>query len=140
MTLKFSQLAGYNSSSLRVYTATHGFAVGDVLYYTGSAWAKAKADATSTLADGVVSYVVDSNNFVLHMSGYVDGLSGLSAGSTYYLSAATAGAITTTAPSNAQKVLKAISTTAAIVDVDYPAVAGGGSVGASIYAFAAAHG
>lgn len=99
---------------------THGFAVGDVIYYTGSAWAKAKADvdATSEVL-GVVSAVAGANDFTVTQLGYISGLSGLTAGTTYYLSAATAGALTATAPTTAGQVSKpvyvAVSTTEAYV-------------------------
>jgi hypothetical protein len=58
----------------------------------------------------VVSEVTDADNFVLTTSGYVSGLSGLTAGTRYYISG-TAGALTTTAPTNAKAVFIADSTT-----------------------------
>lgn len=85
----------------------HGFAVGDVIYYTGSAYAKAKADVDTTSdALGLVSAVADANNFSLTSIGYVTGLSGLTAGSVFYLSNVTAGALTSTQPTTATHVSK----------------------------------
>lgn len=89
--------------------ASHGFAVGDWVYYTGSAYAEAKADADSTSETlGIVSAVADANTFSLTSPGYVSGLSGLTAGATYYLSAATAGAMTATAPTTVGYVNKPV--------------------------------
>jgi len=111
--------------------ASHGFAVGDVIYYTGSAYAKAKADAASTVhAVGVVSVVSDANNFTFVNEGLITGLSGLSSGSIYYLSGGTAGASTATAPTTAghfdKQVFIATSTTTAYVQilVEVPAASG----------------
>jgi len=87
----------------------HGFTVGQVLYYTGSTYALANANADAT-ADvvGVVSEVVDVNNFYLTTVGFVSGLSGLVSGSTYYLSDTVAGALTATAPTVGPSVNKPI--------------------------------
>ena len=94
----------------------HGFAVGDIVRYTGSAYTKAKADTdTDAEALGMVTTVTDADHFTLTMGGYVTGLSGLSAGSVYYLDPSTAGALTTTEPSATNQVSKpllvAVSTT-----------------------------
>lgn len=87
----------------------HGFAVGDWLYYTGTQFSKAKADADATSEVlGVVSAVADANTFSLTTVGFVSGLSGLTAGNTYYLSADTAGAITATEPSSVGYVSKPV--------------------------------
>lgn len=107
-----------------IVTATaHGFAVGNILYWTGSAYAKAKADAAAT-ADiaAIVEQVIDTDNFLISKSGgpsaYIPGLSGLTSNTQYYLSAATAGATTTTRPSSVGQyivpVYKGVSTTSAM--------------------------
>ena len=89
--------------------ASHGFSVGQVLYYTGSAYALAKADADSTSEVlGIVSSVTSSSVFVLSMDGYVSGLSGLTAGTTYYLSDTTAGGLTSTQPSTVGHISKPV--------------------------------
>lgn len=86
---------------------THGFAVKDVIRYNGTSWTKSQADtAAHAEVIGMVSAVADANNFTLTYGGYVTGLSGLTAGNVYFLSAATAGAITSTAPSGATEVSK----------------------------------
>lgn len=89
----------------------HGFAVQDVVYYTGSAYAKAKADAAATAeVVGIVSTVTDANNFTMTLSGYISGLSGLTAGTIYFLSDATAGLLTATEPTTATYISKPLLT------------------------------
>lgn len=104
---------GTGSGSIAAVTKSiaqtaHGFSVGNIVYYTGSAYAKAKADALATSQTvGMVTTVTDANNFVLTLQGYVSGLSGLTAGSNY-LSAATAGLLTSTEPSTSGQYSKKI--------------------------------
>ena len=98
---------------------SHGFSVGDILSFNGTSYAKAKADSVSNAeVVGIVSSVVDSNNFKLVYSGYVSGLSGLTAGEVYFLSDSTAGALTSTEPTTegsiSKPVLLAISSTEGI--------------------------
>lgn len=96
----------------RISQTTHGFAVQDVLKHTGSAYAKAQADsAANAKVVGMVVAVPNANTFDIIVSGEVTGLTGLTAGSVYYLDASTAGAITTTAPAISRPVLYATSTT-----------------------------
>jgi len=79
---------------------SHGFVVGDIVYYTGSTYAKAKANsATTSDVVGIVSKATDPDAFTLTMNGYVQNLTGLSAGTAYFLSASTSGALTATEPS-----------------------------------------
>lgn len=89
--------------------ASHGFSVGDAIYYstTGSAYAKSKADAEATAeCEGIVS-AVDGNDFTLTLHGWISGLTGLTAGE-QYVSPTTAGALTTTEPSTAGHVSKPV--------------------------------
>lgn len=97
--------------------ASHGFAVGDVLKFASSVYAKAQADsAANAEVVGIISAVADVNTFTLTTVGYVSGLSGLTANTTYFLSASTAGLLTATEPSTAgqisKPVFRAVSTTA----------------------------
>jgi hypothetical protein len=87
----------------------HGFDVGDVIYFDGSDWALAQADvdATSEVL-GIVSTDIDADNFWITQLGYVPGLSGLSAGTTYFLSPSAAGALTATEPTAAGQVSKPV--------------------------------
>lgn len=123
-----------------VNQTTHGFAVQDVIYYTGSAWAKAKADADSTSeAIGMVSAVADADNFTVTFSGEITGLSGLTSGTTYYLSSATSGLATATEPTAAGHISKpvgvALSTTVMrLFDSSRGAVIGGASATNALFA------
>ncbi len=86
----------------------HGFTIGQVVYYTGTAYALANANAVSTAeAIGVVSTVVNANSFILTTAGYISsGLSGLTAGDVYWLSDVTPGLLTTVEPSTVGHVQK----------------------------------
>ena len=85
----------------------HGLALGDVVRYSGTAYVKAQAD-TEPNAEvvGMVRAVWDANSFSLHTSGYIAGLSGFTAGTAYYLSATTPGALTAIEPVTAGQVSK----------------------------------
>lgn len=124
--------ASGDSIAKSVTQTAHGFSVQDVVYYTGSAYAKAKADVDSTSEVlGVVSAVAGANDFTIIMDGFVSGLSGLTAGTTYYLSPTTAGALTTTSPTTtgqvSKPVLVAVSTTTAFVLQSRGAIVSSGS-------------
>jgi hypothetical protein len=84
----------------RINKVGHAFVVGDVLYLNGAVYEKARADAANTAeVVGMVSRVIDVDNFEMTLSGEVGGLTGLVAGEVYFLSAATAGLLTVTEPS-----------------------------------------
>ncbi len=95
---------------------THGFAAGDVVRYTAGAWAKSKADTeANAIVGGMVLIVYSPDVFVLCGGGRMTGLTGLTAGSVHYLSATTAGALTTTAPAIPVPVILGDSTTSGIL-------------------------
>lgn len=56
---------------------------------------------------GIVSAVAGPDDFTMTTHGYVTGLSGLTSGTTYFLSETTAGLLTATAPSTSLNVRKA---------------------------------
>jgi hypothetical protein len=97
----------------------HGFAVGDAIYFTGSAWAKAKSDANTTLGIGLVSVVPDADHFTVIFAGLISVLSGKTAGQFYFVDPSTAGALTVTEPVSTSQysnpILLALSTTTGIV-------------------------
>lgn len=104
------------SSQTLVNQASHGLSVGNIIKYSSS-YLTAQADsAANAEAIGIVSTVVDSNNFILTSQGYVSTLSGLTANTEYYLSPSSAGALTATEPTAVGQISKpvfyAISTTA----------------------------
>jgi hypothetical protein len=98
------------SNRNEITQTSHGFVAGDVLYYTGTVWAKAKADALSTsYALGVVESAATST-FVIVFSGSMTTPS-LTANTVYYLSDATAGLLTSTQPTTTTSFLVPILTT-----------------------------
>lgn len=121
-------------NQIRVTQAGHGFAANDWLYRKAdSTYGKAKADADST-ADvcGVVYEVVDTDTFTMVLGGFIpDGFSSLTPGSRYFLSAATAGAMTATDPQIANNayaskpVLIAVTATSGFVDIERSTKIGG---------------
>lgn len=98
----------------------HGFVIGDVIRNNAGAWTKAQADsAVNAESLGVVSEVSNADNFVVCFGGYLPGLSGLAAGSVYFLSPTVAGGVQVAEPGTAGQISKpiyqAISATEAIV-------------------------
>ena len=86
------------ATSKKVNLATHGFVVKDVLRHDGTNWVKAQANTDAgSEARGVVVEIVDANNFIVVTHGFAD-LTGLTANTQYYISAATAGFLTSTPP------------------------------------------
>ena len=120
--MSYTPGSGAPSATTKSITqAAHGFTVGQWLYLNGTTYTLTDADAAlSADSVGVVSSVTDVNNFTLISGGYVTGLSGLTAGSRYYLSQ-TAGAITTTTPStgNVKAVFIADTTTSGYIQQFY---------------------
>jgi len=91
-----------------VNQTTHGFSVGDWVYHNGTIYALADASAATTAESiGVVSAVAGVDDFTIQFGGKVTGLSGLTAGEAHFLSE-TAGAITATAPSTEDSVIKPV--------------------------------
>jgi hypothetical protein len=112
---------GSGDSVKKTYNqASHGFAAGNAVYRSSGAWAKAKADVDATAEVLGVVESVNGDAFVLVMSGLIT-LSGLTDASVYFLSAATAGLLTTTEPDStlyvSKPIMTAISTTVAIVNI-----------------------
>lgn len=100
-------------------TCLSGDAVNDFVYVSAaSTVAKADADDAAKIpAVGMIVSKQSSTSCTVRVSGLATGLSGLTAGAVYYLSAATAGAITATPPSApaAVPVGVAVSTTALLI-------------------------
>lgn len=110
-------IAAVGSNLYKITQTSHGFTVGQILIYNGTAYVLAKADtADDAEVIGIVATVIDANNFILQIAGEVTGLSGLTAGTTYFLSDATAGLLTATVPTANGSISKplgiAVSTTA----------------------------
>ena len=115
-TINFDAVLYETSAMLNVTQSTHGFTLGQALYFDGTDWQLAKSDAITTLGVGVVSKVVSTDIFEVTFSGEITGLSGLTSGEYYYVSDSTAGLLTTTAGTNYENpLLLATSTTTGIV-------------------------
>lgn len=99
--------------SFTVSQTGHGFVAGDVVKNSGSAntYAKAQADsAANAEVVGIVTEVINANSFVLTTEGIVtEGVPAQAAGSVMFLSASTAGALTTTEPSTLGEVSKPLA-------------------------------
>lgn len=107
--------ASSNATSAKITQTSHGLVVGNVVRYNGAAYVKAQANSNANSeVYGMVSEVIDANTFRLVTEGYVSGLSGLSAGTAYYLSPTTAGAITSTEPSTVGQISKPVFITDSI--------------------------
>lgn len=105
--VEYKPIAG-SSSSINISQVAHGFVVGNIIYYNGSAYALARADVTATAEVlGMVSAVANANSFTLTLVGYVSGLSGLTPGENF-LSPSSAGALTPTEPSTIGQISKPI--------------------------------
>lgn len=113
---------GGGGSSIVKVDQAHSFSVGQAIYHNGTSYVLSKADAENTSEVlGIVSKIVDSDTFEYTTGGQVKNLSGLTAGATYYLSATTAGLITTTEPNVIGQISlpigNATSATTLIVDI-----------------------
>jgi hypothetical protein len=117
-----------------VSAASHGFVAGDVLYSNAGTYAKAKADVAAT--SEVVGMVTGAttNYFVLAKTGKVTKTAwGLTAGTTYFLSEATAGAITATEPSVAGQISKPIGTAVSTTQLNLTNMRGTTVGGTNLY-------
>jgi hypothetical protein len=109
------------SSDREVITqAGHGFAAKDVIRCSGTdTYAKAQADSVSNAESLGIVESVDGNDFEVVWQGRISDITGLTANTLYFLSASTAGLLTTTETSTAGQVSKPIllatSTTSGIV-------------------------
>ena len=100
------EIGGGGGSTSDITQSSHGFAVKDAIRHNGSSWVKAQANATTTLALGIVTAVADSNNFTIAQSGRFELSShGLTVGQWYYLSSAAAGGLVTTEPAISQPIV-----------------------------------
>jgi hypothetical protein len=85
----------------QIYTADEALTAVDAVYISAAdnvSKAKGDADATSRLLGFAVASALDTNPVTVRKFGGLDGFAALTAGSRYFLSAATAGAITATVP------------------------------------------
>lgn len=77
---------------LSVNQEAHGFAVGNAIKPTATVWVKAQADTEANArATGVVSEIIDADNFIYIQEGILPG--DYTKGAKYYLSITTAGGV-----------------------------------------------
>lgn len=94
-----SAAASGDKISKTITQASHGFAVKDVVGFSGTTYNKPIADGTyDGEILGLVTAVPDGNNFELTQAGYISGLTSLVQNTTYFLSDVTAGLLTSTEP------------------------------------------
>ena len=133
----YSGFSGLNTPLLQTVTYNNNFTPGQVIYKTSGGYALARADAVETSeAIGIVQ-AADPAQFTYVINGAIFYLTGITDAFYYYLSDISAGALTTTAPTNVGCVIKPMligtSTTTGIV-VEYPGVViGSTNNGASGY-------
>lgn len=100
---------------------SHGFIVGDVVRFNGTMYVKAQANSGTNANNvlGLISNVRNVDTFTIRSIGWIGGLTGLTPGSTYFLSSTTAGALTATEPTSSGTISKpmliAVSTTSGFI-------------------------
>lgn len=95
----------------RTVTAGENLAAGDLIYVNSSGEAfKADANSEAKEAIGFVlsSITAAATGDIYLGSGIITGLTGLTAGARYYLSASTAGGVATTKPSGANDIIQQV--------------------------------
>jgi hypothetical protein len=99
-------VTGGGSGEATVFTVAqtaHGLSVGDIVRSNGTAgqFTKAQADsAANAEVIGIVTVVTDANNFTVTTEGYITtGVPTATAGTVFFLSPSSAGALTSTEPS-----------------------------------------
>jgi hypothetical protein len=89
----------------QLVNAANTFSVGNIVIYNG-AWVLAKADSVADCQGAVIVSIVPSGTqFYVTQTGWVNNLSGLIAGTLYYLSPTSAGNLTSTPPSTIGQVV-----------------------------------
>ena len=101
-------------------TQANSFSAGQAIYFDGSNWDLAQANAAGTLGVALVASTgLSGSAFTAILMGSVSGLLGLTAGQYYFVSDATPGALTTTEPTSTSSysnpIILALTTTTAFV-------------------------
>src|SRR4051812_34892565 len=95
------------TGTLPLHQVAHGFSIGNIVYLNGATYTLAEANTiSSSEVLGVVIKSINADNFIIQYNGFVQGLAGLTAGSVFYLSPSTAGALTITQPFTPTQVIK----------------------------------
>jgi hypothetical protein len=97
------------TNTRRITQISHGFAVSDVVGWSGGTYNKAIANGKyNGEVIGIVNKVVNPNVFDLTQAGYISGLTGITMNSTYFLSDSIAGKLQTTKPTILEHVVRAV--------------------------------
>jgi hypothetical protein len=140
---------GGGGTIFSVNEVAHGFVPGQPIYFDSATggWNLAQADSDTTTADALVFAVTDVDNFDYILAGELEltvgewdvvvgaTSAGLTTGEHYRLDESSLGMLTSTSPSGSisQFVLRALSTTKALVYVGEPHAAGiGGAFGVNL--------
>ena len=103
------------SNTRRITQTSHGFAINDVIGWSGGTYNKAIANGKyNGEVIGIVNKIVSSNIFDLTQAGYVSGLTGLTGlttNKTYFLSDSIAGKLQTTKPTVLGHVVRSVLAT-----------------------------
>lgn len=90
-----------------IVQGAHGLLLGNIVRLNGANYVTAQANnSVNANVVGIVSAVVDVNEFTLLFGGFLNTLALLVAGSVYFLDPVTAGAMTTVAPVAAGQIRK----------------------------------
>lgn len=98
-TIKLSDTTPSNVQQI-IHQTSHGFNVGQALYFDGAQYQLADASDPTKLGVFVVSEVLDVDNFKIASIGKIGGLSNLESGKYYYVSVTTPGTLTTIEPTS----------------------------------------
>lgn len=114
--------AGAGDATKKTFTQnSHTLVVGNVVRHNGTIWVVAQADSAANAEVFGIVDAKDTNTLSVTFSGYISGLSGLTAGAGHFLSPSSAGALTSTDPTTSGQVSKpvlvAITTTTGIVQI-----------------------
>lgn len=88
---------GGSDNSSKLITQANSFSVGNVVYFDGSVYRLAIANAANTLGLWIIKSCTGSD-FTIASAGYMEGFTGLTAGEYHYLSSTVSGGLTATEP------------------------------------------
>jgi len=102
--------SGNSESISKIITQpSHPFNPGEVVGFSGGTYNQPIADGTyNGEIIGLTSKYIDANTFEVTQAGFVSGLTGLVASTTYFLSAIVAGQLTATEPTGNTQISKAV--------------------------------
>lgn len=95
--------------SLYVLQTGHGLALNEIVMLSGANYILAQADAAShSDVVGIITQIIDANNFLMQFGGYVQTLIGATPGVVYFLSDTVPGTLTNAPSGNPGTILKPI--------------------------------